>query len=131
MSPDKIIEIWKSTQNQEEFRKLIKQEGFIYLGKGLDTKVYGHKKAEFVVKISRDKLPTRKFKEPALEEFRLGYLYINRGRNVGLQQRVQRKNRLKAFNKICENANIDLIQYDIHIQNVGWLDGKPKIIDYV
>jgi hypothetical protein len=133
MSPDNVIALWHQTRNHEKFKKLLKQQGFKYLGCGRNSTVFARDDVNFVVKIGRGCV-TRKFKEPELEQFRLPYLYVNGNRNIGIQLRVRRdkKSKYRAFKRIQDATppELQLYEYDIHQDNVGWLNRKPVIFDY-
>lgn len=132
--PSQIIKQWKRIRSRRRFESLLSREGWKRVGFGLDAVVYGIKEADFVVKLS-DGVPTRRFKEPSLERFRLGHVYVSPRRKFSIQRKVATRtssSRYRAWKVINEavEPEIDLLDYDIHQDNVGWLDGKPVIFDY-
>lgn len=133
MSPDRVIQIWNETRKHETFKERLQQEGFKYLGCGRSSTVFSRGDVNFVVKVGKG-VNTRKFKEPELEQFRLPYLYVNGNRNMGIQLKVNRnkKSKYRAFKRISDAVppEIFLDTYDIHQDNVGWLNRKPVIFDY-
>ena len=133
MSPERVIQIWFATRKHETFKKYLKEEGFKYLGCGRTSEVFTRRDVNFVVKVGKGCV-TRKFKEPELEKFRLPYLFVNGNRSVGIQHKVRRnkESKYRAF-RIINNAvppDVFLDNYDIHQDNVGWLNRKPVIFDY-
>lgn len=131
MLPADVIKIWNKTKNEETFKEHLRDQGFKFLGSGLDSVVFTKPRIEFVVKVSEGVLPTHKIPHPKLEEYRLGYIFTNRQRSVGIQMRVNRSNRYRAWARIRDSVDVNIDEFDIHQQNVGWYLGKPVIIDYV
>jgi len=131
MSPAEVIKLWKSIEQEKQFKDALKESGFRYIGSGLESVVYAKPRSEFVVKVCDGRIATHKLKDPQLEKYRLGYIFTNRRKSVGIQMRVNRSNRYRAWAQIRDSVNTDLSEFDIHQQNVGWYKGKPVIIDYV
>ncbi len=132
MTHDEVITIWNETRNKNKFKTLLKNFGFKTIGYGERSLVFSKKEIDFVVKVS-DGVVTRKFKEEDLEQFRLPYIYVNGNRNIAIQKKVTRRtksSRYRAWAKIRDSVEANLEVYDIHQDNVGWLDRKPVIFDY-
>lgn len=133
MSPTQVIQIWNESKNKQDFKTKLKQEGFIAIGAGRRSIVYSKPKLDFVVKVaSTGGVPTRKFKEPEIEQYRLGYIFLNGNRQIAIQQRVNcgEKAKYRAWKRIQEGSGEDLYIYDINQENVGFLKNKPVIFDY-
>jgi hypothetical protein len=132
MSPDRVIQIWNATRNKKLFKRLLVEEGLKPVGCGERSLVFGNKSLDFIVKVS-DGVVTRKFREPDLERFRLPYLYTNGNRQIAIQRKANRRtkaSRYRAWSIIRDAVKTPLDTYDIHQDNVGWVDGKPVIFDY-
>lgn len=134
MSPTQVIEIWQQTRNKKKFQDSLAQLGFKYHGCGKMSTVWTRDDVDYVVKIGTGCV-THKFKEPTLEQFRLPYIYTNGNRCIGIQLKANttKEDKYQAYKKISEEASMDieLYDYDIHQDNVGLLNGKPVIFDYV
>ena len=51
---------------------------------------------------------------------------------IAIQPKVKRNNKNKAYNFLEERLGKDYCEiFDVHPDNVGWLDNKPVIFDYV
>ncbi len=132
MTIKKIIRLWNETRNKKLFKKLLLAAGFSILGFGLRSIVFSKRKLDFVVKVS-DGVVTRKFKQPDLERYRLKYIYTNGNRNIAIQKKAScrtKASRYRAWAKIRDSVNANLEEFDIHQDNVGWLNGTPVIFDY-
>lgn len=130
---NQVVSIWNNSNDKKDFRKRLLKEGFIRIGAGRRAVVFSKPQLEYVVKIaSVGGVPSRKFKEPELEKFRLGYLFLNGNRQVAIQRKAKRttKSKYRAWARIRDSVDRDISDYDIHHDNVGWIDGKPVIFDY-
>ena len=133
MLPYQVIQLWQDTKHKETFKQKLSECGFKLIGCGERSVVFSKKGLDYVVKVSNG-LVTRPFKELDLEKFRLPYIYVNGNRQIGIQLKATRrttKSRYKAWVKIRDSVDIPLATYDIHQDNVGWIDRKPVIFDYV
>ena len=133
MSPTQVIQIWNESKNKQDFKTKLKQEGFVAIGSGRRSIVFSKPKLDYVVKVaSTGGVPTRSFREPEIEQFRLGYLFLNGNRQVAIQRRVNcgKKAKYRAWARIQESTDKDLYIYDVNQENVGILDNKPVIFDY-
>lgn len=103
------------------------------MGWGESSLVYSRKDVDFVVKVS-SYLTDTPLKNKILEKFRLPYLFVNRTKSVGIQLKASARtqsSRYKAWKKIRDAAvGINLDFYDIHQDNVGWINRKPVIFDH-
>lgn len=132
MSPSRVIQLWNETRNKSKFKESLLAAGLRKIGFGERSLIFSNKELDFVVKVS-DGVTTRKFKEPELEQFRLPYLFVNGNRHIAIQRKANCRTkalRYRAWAMIRDAANVDLMDYDIHRDNVGWVDGKPVIFDY-
>src|SRR4051812_40441842 len=132
MTPEEIISIWNVSRNKQRFKTYLRSQGFQIIGCGERSVVLSKKSLDFVVKVS-DGVVVRKFREKELEKFRLPYIYVNGNRNIAIQKKVTRRtkaSRYRAWAKIRDSVTTLLSDYDIHQDNVGWLNRKPVIFDY-
>jgi hypothetical protein len=132
MQIDSIIKIWYESRRRDKFTSNLKKQGFCIVGYGDRSLVLSKPEIDFVVKVS-DRLPTRRFREPELEKFRLPYIFLSENKRMGIQAKVNVGRRAKylAFRKINEATQADLAMYDIHLDNIGFLKRRPVIFDYV
>ena len=134
MLPTEVIEIWNKTRNKKKFQIDLEVKGFKYIGCGKRSTVLSREDIDYVIKISDCGCVTRRFREPTLEQFRLPYIYTNGNRCIGIQKKaeVTPEGKYRAYEKILSEIpiEIDLYDFDVHQDNVGWLNGKPVIFDH-
>lgn len=133
MSPIKVINLWNESSNKNEFKAKLLKHGFKIIGFGAQALVFSKKSLDFVIKVTQNGgLPNRKFRETDLEQYRLGYLFLSDTRHVGIQKKVNRnkKSKYRAWAKIRDAVEVHLEKYDIHQDNVGFLNRRPVIFDY-
>jgi len=130
MTPQSIVKIWNKAKNKKDFEQKLTDRGFSYFGCGDNSVVYSKKDINFVIKVGKG-VCTRKLPKE-LERFRLPYIYTNGNRQIAIQLKVDTSKTYEArkiIDSSCSRTN--LLDYDIHQDNVGWLDGKPVIFDYL
>src|SRR6478736_8180071 len=132
MLPYQTIQLWNQTKNKRKFESLLIEKGFSVIGSGDRSLVFSRRDIDYVVKISTG-LVSRPFQNSILEKFRLPYIFLNGNHQIGLQLKASRRtksSRYRAWKKIRDAANVDLDVFDIHQDNVGWINRKPVIFDY-
>lgn len=131
MPPQIIIDLWNESKNKKDFEEKLIERGFKCIGAGKYSAVYGCSRVNFVVKVglgvSTSKLPK------SLDKFRLPYIFTNGNRQIAIQQkvRIERQYEAQKLIRAACGDNIDIEDYDIHKENVGWFRGRPVIIDYL
>lgn len=99
--------------------------GLEIIGTGADKKVYSHDELDFVVKVGYISNLKKDLEAPKEWMF-FGEYYDF----VEIQPKVKVFQTEKAVRLIRELYGACLPEYDIHVDNVGWHDGKPVAFDW-
>jgi hypothetical protein len=147
---DKTLDIWRQckaeallydplnatntidfTLAKELFIKKLEANNFQCIGEGAYKLVFSKKSVDFVVKIyhtgSIDDREDGRFK---LTKYCVKPYY--RCSCISIQPKVKRTAKNKAYQFLEERLGKDYCElFDVHQENVGWIDNKPVIFDYV
>ena len=116
---------------KELFITHLENGGYRCIGDGAYKLVFSKRSVDFVVKVYHtgavDDKPNKKYK---LNKYTVKTYYTDGC--IAIQPKVKRNNKNKAYNFLEERLGKDYCEiFDVHPDNVGWLDNKPVIFDYV
>ena len=116
---------------KETFIKKLEENNFQCIGEGAYKLVFSKKSIDFVIKIyhtgSIDDREDKRFK---LTKYCVKPYY--KCNCICIQPKAKRNAKNKAYKFLEERLGKDYCElFDIHQENVGWIDEKPVIFDYV
>jgi len=147
---DKILDLWrqcKADSNgwdesgvtkrtdfnlaKESFIRHLENGGYECIGDGAYKLVFSKKNIDFVVKIYH----TGSIDDRQDKRFKLNKYWVKPYYKCGcisIQPKVKRNAKNKAYKFLEERLGKDYCElFDVHPDNVGWVDDKPVIFDYV
>jgi hypothetical protein len=116
---------------KEIFIRELENGGYKCIGEGAYKLVFSKKSLDFVVKIyhtgSIDDREDKRFK---LTKYCVKPYY--KCKCICIQPKVKRNKKNKAYKYLEERLGKDYCElFDVHPDNVGWIDNKPVIFDFV
>lgn len=130
----KIIKFYEKTLDIKRLESALLKLGFEKVSCGTFCDVFRFKDHRVVLKYIRDKnraLPTLNGRDIKIKEHFVGYEMLSLDSVVGVQKFVEEfyilKNEDKLKVKFLTKFNK---KYDVHLGNVGLLNGKPVIFDF-
>lgn len=147
---DKVINLWRECKDEalmwdlnnvknsldvnvakKNFIKKLEKLKYHLLAKGTFKSAFTKKSIDFVIKIYHNGSVDDRLQEESLfAKYFIRPTYFDGA--ISIQRKAKRINKNKAY-KFFENIfGKDYCElYDIHPENVGWLNNKPVIFDFV
>ena len=147
---NKVIELWKEAKQQaigydvngkengiqlslakECFIEKLKKLKFNCIGEGTYKLVFSKRSVDFVVKVySNGSVDDKLLNEEDFSPYIIESLYSDGAIKIQAKASRARKNKAyKFFENMFGKEYCEI--YDIHAENVGWINGKPVIFDFV
>ena len=147
---NKVIELWRKAKQEsigydvngidnginfslakDKFIEKLEKAKYECVGDGAYKLVFSKKSVDFVVKIYHN----RSIDDKTDERFKLAKFFIKPTYSDGvisIQQKAKRTNKNKAYKFFEDLFGKDYCElHDIHQDNIGWLNNKPVIFDFV
>ena len=116
---------------KERFAKKLIEQKFEWIAEGSYKKVFSKKSIDFVVKIYNSGIiDDKKDKRFKLDKYCVDSIYFDGA--ILIQPKVKRNKKNKAyefFEKKWGKHYCEL--HDVHQENIGWLNNKPAIFDFM